>query len=384
MDREHEHEQQKKWYEISWRILRPFLSFFTACVLVVGILSTLGVKLYRDYLMPADPQDPTPITVTIKRGSSISAIARQLTEEGIIRNKGVFQYLADFMGKGGKMQAGTYELNKSMTLTQIMDVLEAGDGGTDVMTFRLIEGLTIEQMGAALVEQKVFADDARFLELCRTGDAFVEEYPFLADIIAKETPGRTYKLEGYLFPDTYEIYVGSSEEVVIGKMLSRMKQIYGVSYLDKTDEYEMTMDEVLTLASMIQKEGKTATFEKVSAVFHNRLDTDMTLGSCVTVQYALNIHNLVLTQSQLDADSPYNTYIHKGLPVGPVCNPGNEAIMAALYPDETYIEEQYLYFASADPESGELVFAKTLDEHQANVDQYRPLWVAYDEKHKND
>lgn len=371
-----------RWFDVLWRVLRPVAIFLAACLLVVGALSTAVVYCYENFVMPVDENDQTLVPITIERGSSISSIARQLKEADLIRNKGVFQYLADFMGKSGKLKAGDYELSRSMTLTEIMDVLEEGDGGQEVMTFRIIEGLSVEEIGASLVEQGVFQDDSRFLELCRDGESFREEYPFLEEVLDTQDDGRYYKLEGYLFPDTYEIYVGSSEETVIGKMLTRMNVIYGIQYMDRAEELDMTMDEVITLASMIQEEGKRDTFYKVSAVFHNRLAENMTLGSDVTIHYALGIRNLVLTQSQLDTDSPYNTYIHTGLPVGAICNPGAEAIDAALYPDEEYLEENYLYFTLTDPETGELYFSKTLEEHNAAVEEYRPLWEAYDEKLK--
>lgn len=373
---------RKRWYEILWAVLRPVAIFLTAGVLVVGVLATTLVYAYENYVMPVDETDTTPIAFTIERGSSISKIARQLKEADIIRNKGVFQYLADFMGKGGKMRAGSYELSKNMTLVQIMEVLEAGDGGTDVMRFTLVEGLTIEGMGKSLVEQKVFADDARFLELCRSGEAFREDYAFVNALLEKGVEGRYYALEGLLFPDTYEIYVGSSEETVIGLMLTQMNKMYGIAYMDRAEELNMDMDEVLTLASIIQKEGKRSSFMKVSSVFHNRLKENMPFGSDVTLHYALKINNLVLTQSQLDTQSPYNTYVHKGLPIGPICNPGDEAIEAALYPDEEYLEGGYLYFTLTDPETAELFFSKTLQEHEEAVQKYRPLWEAYDEKRK--
>lgn len=141
----------------------------------------------------------------------------------------------------------------------------------------------------------------------------------------------------------------------------------------------MTMDDVLTLASMIEREAKTADFAKVSAVFHNRLAQDMTLGSDVTIKYYLNSEKMALTDSDLSVESAYNTYRNKGLPVGPICNPSTDAIVAALYPDEQYRQQGYLYFCSKDPNSGELYFSKTLEEHEAAVAQYRPLWIEYDE-----
>ena len=158
-----------------------------------------------------------------------------------------------------------------------------------------------------------------------------------------------------------------------------MNVIYGVAYRTRAEELGMDMDEVITLASMIEREGKADSFDKVSAVFHNRLDAGMALGSDVTVQYALGVRRLVLTQEELAVDSAYNTYQHTGLPVGAICNPGNAAIEAALYPDSDYVEEGYLYFVLTDPETGELAFTKTLEEHDAIVEEYRPLWEAYDQ-----
>ena len=140
----------------------------------------------------------------------------------------------------------------------------------------------------------------------------------------------------------------------------------------------MTIDEVITLASIIEKEAKTADFAKVSAVFHNRIDRDQRLESCATIQYFKNERKLVWTTEELREDSPYNTYLYSGLPVGPICNPSKNAIEAALYPDEQMMEEGYLFFCLGDPDTGELLFAKTLEEHERNKAEYEPLWEAHD------
>lgn len=367
-------------WKIVWQIFRPLTIFLCACVLVIGVLASAWTYVFENYIMPPDPEDTTTVEFVVERGSSVSSIARQLKEADLVRNKGVFQYLSEFIGKGHQLKAGTYELSRSMTITEIIDILSAGDGGSEVMKFTIVEGLTVEGIAQSLVEQKVFASVDRFLELCRTGEGIAEKYDFIQAVVDVQDEGRTYVLEGYLYPDTYEIYVGSSEEAVIGKMLDRMNVIYGVTYRNRAEELGMDMDEVITLASIIEKEGLRSSFSKVSAVFHNRLDQGMALGSDVTVQYALGIKRLVLTQSELDAESAYNTYIHKGLPVGAICNPGDSAIEAALYPDGDYLEEGYLYFALTDPETGELAFTKTLEEHNEVVEQYRPLWEAYDQK----
>ena len=369
-------------WNIVWRLFRPLVVFACACVLVIGVLATAWTYVFNNYILPPDPTDTRKVEFVVERGSSVSAIARKLKEEGFVRNKGVFQYASEFIGKGHKLKAGTYELSRSMTITEIIDILSAGDGGTQVMRFTVVEGLTVEEIAASLVEQKVFSDDDRFLELCRTGEGIADSYDFVRDVVDAQDEGRTYVLEGYLYPDTYEIYVGSSEEVVIGKMLDRMNVIYGAAYRNRAEELGMDMDEVLTLASIIEKEGLRASYAKVSAVFHNRLKEGMALGSDVTVQYAVGVKRLVLTQSELNTKSAYNTYINKGLPVGAICNPGEHAIEAALYPDGEYQEEKYLYFALTDPETGELAFSKTLEKHNEVVETYRPLWEAYDKKNQ--
>ena len=166
-------------------------------------------------------------------------------------------------------------------------------------------------------------------------------------------------------------------------MLSKFNSVLSEKHIARAEELGMSVDEVITLASMIEKEAKTEDFAKVSAVFYNRLEDNTTLGSCVTLHYALGIRRLILTREDIETESPFNTYKYKGLPLGPVCSPSQKAIEAALYPDQTYIDEKFYYFASKDPESGELVFNKTLDAHEAAVEEYRPLWKAYDEKHGN-
>ena len=223
------------------------------------------------------------------------------------------------------------------------------------------------------------ADKNAFLELCKTGDAFTDYY-YIADVKATTNASkRRYILEGYLAPNTYEVYMTATDEEILRKLLSQTEAVFPADYQTRATELGMTMDEVITLASLIEKEAKAADFTKVSAVFHNRLKQNIKLGSDVTIHYITGVRKMNLTNSDLQIDSPYNTYKYAGLPVGPICNPSAEAITAALYPDETYVAENYLYFCSKDPESGELYFSKTQAEHDQAVAIYAPLWQAYDE-----
>ncbi|MBQ8556417.1 MAG: endolytic transglycosylase MltG, partial [Clostridia bacterium] len=187
-----------------------------------------------------------------------------------------------------------------------------------------------------------------------------------------------YVLEGYLSPNTYEVYVTATAEDIIRRLLSQTENTFPVTSQDRAEELGYTMDEIITLASLIEKEAKEEDFAKVSAVFHNRLKQGVKLQSDVTIHYVTGVRKMSLTNSDLAISSPYNTYQVTGLPTGPVCNPSEAAIEAALYPDSTYLAENYLYFCAKDPESGELHFSRTLQEHEQAVAIYAPLWREYD------
>ena len=368
------------WYDWIWRVLRPLLVFAASFVIVCGLIYTGYQKLDEMFLAPVDAQDASVVAFEVASGSSLSTVSRNLEEAGLIHNHTVFKYMADFMGMGQKIQSGDYELSRAMSATEILDQLVSGDGKPLTTTITIIPGWTIEDVAAYLVEKKVLSSADEFLALCKTGESYAGYY-FIEDVLSQEDAGeRKYALEGYLSPNTYEIYTSSSADTIIKRLLSQTEAAYLLSYDERAQELGMTMDEVFTLASMIEKEAKKADFAKVSAVFHNRLKAGMTLDSDVTVKYASGSQKMYLNSDDLSVDSAYNTYRRKGLPVGPVCNPSMDAVVAALYPDEQYVAQKYLYFCSTDPDSGELHFSRTLEEHQAAAAMYQPLWEEYDRK----
>lgn len=357
-----------------WRMLRPLLILLISAA-IVWLLGSFAYRYVVDnYIAPVESDTSTVKTVEIKTGSSLSKIATLLYEEGIIRNKLVFQLYVDFSDMASKLQAGTYELSPGMEIEQIMDTLVAGDGSEDIVKVTLTEGMTADDMATTLMEKGVFngAERSEFLQLCNDTAAF-DDYAFIAalpDTSAQD--GRRYLLEGYLFPDTYEFYADATPEEVIDKLLARFDEKFTMDYEQRAEELGMTMDEVITLASMIEREALPGDFKKVSAVFHNRLEVDMSLGSDATLSYITGKNQLSYSGADLDIESPYNTYQITGLPIGPISNPGQQAIDAALYPDEEFMAEgeEYYYFCNKDAESGELAFAKTLDEHNANLEEY--------------
>ena len=366
------------WYDWLWRILRPALVFLASFVIVCGLVYTGYRKIDAMLFAPIDAKDTTVVEFEVASGSSLSTVARNLEEAGLIHNHSVFKYMADFMGMGQKIQSGDYELTRAMSATDILDELISGDGEPLTARITIIPGWTVEDIADYLVESKILKNTDEFLSLCAAGETY-SGYYFIEDMLGTDdSDQRIYALEGYLSPNTYEIYTSSSADTIIKRLLSQTEAAYSLSYDERAQELGMTMDEVFTLASMIEKEAKTADFAKVSAVFHNRLKQGMTLGSDVTVKYASGSEKMVLSSSDLDVESPYNTYKRKGLPIGPICNPSMDAVVAALYPDEQYLAQKYLYFCSKDPDSGELYFSKTQAEHDAAVAMYRPLWEDYD------
>ena len=366
------------WYDWIWRVLRPVLVFVCSFVIICGLVYTGWQKVDEMFFAPTDSQNEEVVSFNVKSGSSLSTVSKNLEAAGLIHNHTVFKYMADFMGMGQKIQSGNYELTRAMSATEILDQLISGDGKPLTTKITIIPGWTVEDVADYLVEIKVLSSADEFLSLCKSGNAY-SGYYFIEEMLKTGTVDqRRYALEGYLSPNTYEIYTSSSADTIIKRLLTQTEAAYLSGYDERAQELGMTMDEVFTLASMIEKEAKTADFAKVSAVFHNRLKAGMTLGSDVTVKYASGSQKMYLNDNDLAVDSPYNTYTHKGLPVGPVCNPSMDAIVAALYPDEQYVAQKYLYFCSTDPASGELHFSKTLEEHNAAVAMYRPLWEEYD------
>lgn len=370
------------WYSWLWDLVRPVLIFACALLLVAGIVTSAWHAFSARYIDPVDPDDSAAVPFVIESGDSLTRVANRLESQNLVRNKSVFKYFADFMGFSQKIQAGEYTLNRAMTISQIAERLTEGDGKPIVRTITVIPGWTIEEIGQYLVKEGVFDDPADFLARCRSGADYAAYY-YISDILQGGAGDRKYVLEGYLAANTYEVYMTAGADDIIRKLLSQTEAMFKEGYHARAEELSMTMDDVLTLASLIEKEAKTGDFTRVSAVFHNRLKAGMALESDVTVKYVLGTRRMVLDSTDLAVDSPYNTYRVKGLPPSPICAPSPNAVEAALYPDEDFLADQYLFFCSKNPDTGELHFSRTYSEHEQAVQVYRPLWEAFDRRADN-
>ncbi len=361
---------------IVWAIFRPVV-IFAASLFIVGVLIyNAYYYVVGNYLEPVDINDSEKIEITIPSGSSTSTISDILYEAGIVKSAEAFMLYTDFSDSASNLKAGDYLLSKDMEFDEIIYTLQKSVNSSPTVDVTLPEGLNVPQFAERLVIYAALEDVDEYLEIAKTGEGV--SVPLALQEEGVNTEDRIYLLEGYLFPDTYEFFREGDAVGVVERQLDQFENKFTDEFYTRAAELEMSVDEIITLASMIEKESKVEQFSQVSAVFHNRLNLDMPMQSDATIAYALGIENKFDLSSEIEQESPYNTHLNTGLPVGPICNPSLAAITAALYPDQTYIDAGYIFFTLTDPETGELAFNINLEDHQAVVDEWKPVWDEHD------
>jgi UPF0755 protein len=290
--------------------------------------------------------------IVVPRGATFNQVAQILDAAGVLRSPTRFSLMARLLKVTGRVQAGEYEVSTSMLPQVILGKLVTGD----VIRYRLVvpEGYTVRQIAARLFELGISQDEEAFLTTA-----------FAADTAARlGIKGKG--VEGYLFPDTYLFSKGLPPIEIIQTMVARFQQVYGPASVRRAAELGMTDKQIVTLASIIEKEtGAPAERPLISAVFHNRLKRGMPLCSDPTVIYGIKDFDGNLRKRDLQRMTPYNTYVIHGLPPGPIASPGEAAISAALYPAQV----DYLYFVSRN--DGTHQFSSTLREHNEAVWRYQ-------------
>ncbi|HIV74060.1 MAG TPA: endolytic transglycosylase MltG [Candidatus Pseudogracilibacillus intestinigallinarum] len=358
-----------------------FILLTALTVLFIAVIA-FGFFYIKSTIEPVDKNSTEDIEIEIPLGSSTSNIATILKENDLIKNERVFQFYVKFKNYSD-FQAGEYILNQSMTMDDIANNLQTGTVQEEPL-FRVTipEGRNIEQI-AEITSKKLKFTEEDFIRTV-TDKSFIErmmeEYPSLiTDEVLNDD--LYMALEGYLFAGTYDIYDEAvTAEELITQMIDRTNDLV-INELDAMDEKDFTIHEVLTLASVIERESK---FEKdrpkVAQVYINRLDENMKLQSDITAFYGLkNIeHKAVVTYDDIEVDTPYNTYVIDGLPVGPIASPSKEAIDAVLHPEGDDFTKLF-YFSRP---NGETFYADTLEEHNKIKEKYRQEW--YDLENKKD
>ncbi|QAY68288.1 endolytic transglycosylase MltG [Paenibacillus protaetiae] len=334
-------------------------------ILAVLIIGAGSILLYVwNGLRPAS--DGPAKTVKIDSGMSAFRVSDTLEQQGIIKNAFLFKYYLKVKHEGSHFQAGSYELHPGMTNSEIIAKLNAGDTiPEETVRFTIPEGYTVLQIADKLAAEGI-VDKDKFLKLADEkrdwGDAeAVRSIP--------DDSNLHHRLEGYLFPETYEMKKGSTEEEIISRMLletDRKLNELGEDWQSELEARKLTLHQLMTIASLIEREVVVDQERPiVASVIYNRLAKPMPLQIDATVQYLLDKPKERLMENDLKVDSPYNTYQVKSLPPGPIASPSIASIEAALHPAQT----DYYYYVTIKDGSQTHLFAKTYQEHLKNIDK---------------
>ena len=317
------------------RFILPWIILGFAMLVIAGGLA-VGTS---------DITTSAPKTITIAPNSTLYSIAEQLRFERLIPSQTGFIFLGKVLRLSNKLQAGTYSIAPDMTMIHILIQIARGQVTSDTFAIVIPEGFSVYKIRKLLEERGYVTDSWEFSR------ALVKQFPFL-----KEVPDAS--LDGYLFPDTYQVARSEPASALLRRMLTHFQSIV-IPLVRETPKAHWSLHQILTLASIVEKEAATPSERPIIAsVYLNRLRIGMMLQADPTVKYVLERPRPKVSLNDLNVNSPYNTYRHVGLPPGPICNPGVPSIQAVLNPATT----DYLYFVARG--DGSHVFSKTLEEHE--------------------
>lgn len=342
---------------------------FSPISILVLFLALIIAVFYWQINIPVEKYSQKETIFNIKKGDGLFDISSNLKKEGLINSKFLFNYTATVRNIQNNLQAGEYALSPTMSISKILKIINQGETVKQEIT--IIEGWGLGDIGQYLESKGLFQAEEFFeiagfqnLNYPKAKDSpepkdFSEEFGFL-----KEKP-KNVGLEGYLFPDTYEIDEEEGIENIIRKTLRNFDKKFNLELRKKVEEQGRSLYQVLTMASLLEKEVKTYEDKKnVASILWKRLRNGWPLQVDASVIYLTGKKSLSLTKEDLEKDSLYNTYKYLGLPLGPICNPGLDSIKATIY----YEENPYWFYLTT-PE-GETIFSKTLEEHNTNKWKY--------------
>lgn len=350
----------------------PFLRVFISIIIVL-IIGVIGFDVYY-WFQCQKPMSATSekVTFVVEQGATLKSVSEDLEKDGLIRNSKVGYYFAK-LNSYGDLKAGSFTLDTSMDMDTLYKTLNSIESASNGVSVTIIEGDWAKDIANKISTVTEVSYD-ELIALWSNADwirSKMPEYPFLTEEMLSDNV-RCY-LEGYLFPNTYDLKKNCTAEEVTCTLLDQTLSEYN-SLKDKFDASSYSIHQIFTLASIIQYEGtgNMEDLKNISSVFYNRLEAGMALQSSVTVCYALDFDkdndNWQACEVNTDIDSPYNTYMNPGLPPGPIDNAGTAALEAALSPNDT----SYVYFIGNVCGVGDqdVYFASTYEEHQQNIDTY--------------
>ncbi len=362
--------RNKKVYRIAWLLLVIILS---------AVMSEFFVTGFND-LFAVHRTETETVTVIVSKGDDADDIAKKLEGKGVVDSAMFFSMFLSFTGKDDEIEPGVYEVETNKDYLGIVNYLRNMDNRNLTLQLQFTEGMSVLEVADKLYEAGVTSDKEKFLQLCNS-DEFDEDYEFIAAI--EDNDQRIYKLEGYLFPDTYDFYVDEDPALTISRFLDAFEaKVYNEKYeipgysekitlKDYLAREERSLDEIINIASIVQ--GEAANVEdmyNVSSVIKNRLERGASmdihsLGMDSTQFYPYGSYEEIPEDIRETFESDYETYNSEGLPPGAICSPGFDAVDAAVNPNST----SYFYFCHGTGDDGENTsyYASSLYEHQANL-----------------
>jgi UPF0755 protein len=339
------------------RVWKVILGLLLALIILLG-----GAAVYVwNGLQPAPAGKP--VKFAIPAGIGTLGVAETLEKNGIIRNKDLFAVYLKYKKQGSRFQAGDYEMTPGLGLDEIIAKLNSGETvKEETLRFTVPEGYTLKQIADKLAEQKAVNAD-EFLKLA-------DQPAGMADVLAGALPADPkikHALEGYLFPETYEMKKGSTGLDILKRMAAEEKKKLDAipDFQNRLKARGLTVHQLLTVASLVEKEAAVEQERPlIAGVIYNRLQAGKRLEIDATVQYALPVYKERLMEADLKTESPYNTYLHDGLPPGPIASPGLSSIEAALSPQPS----KYMFYVTKKDGSRTHLFAETYQQHLKNIE----------------
>lgn len=338
-------------------------------IIFLVVLIILVVTVWTIFVPPSE--DPTEKNFVIEKGEGVHEISQHLKEQNFIKNEFIFETYVWLKKVQSDFKAGEHKLRQNMRVWEIVPVLTSL-GETNERDIKILEGWNNVEIANYLEREGVVGKDI-FLGVITNYESGLDGYDFLADRPAGTAP----KIEGYLFPDTYRIYKEFPNEFlegkdsdyvmaehIIKKMLENFDKKLSAEMRSEIARAKKTIFEIITMASIIEKEARGEDMAMAADIFWRRIDEGIALQSDATVNYATGKYETQPSLDDLKINSPYNTYKYRGLPAGPIGNPGLEAIRAAIYPKAN----EYWYFLHA--KDGQTIYSRNFDEHKANKAKY--------------
>ncbi len=343
-------------------LLKALLYIFA--VLGISFIISVTVISVANDVFAFVKNDDTAI-ITVDENTTLSSLSAELKQQGIIKYPRIFEFYSKLRKKSEEYNVGTYTVSANTGYDKLIATFNSTDTTREQVSVTISEGKTVDEIIELLLSYGIGTKQG-FVEAINNYDF---DYWFVDELKENLPEGRKYRLEGYLYPDTYYFFTDSDEVTVINKLLTNFNKKFSAEYRNRCEELGYSVDQMITLASIIQKEAVfPKEFATISSVFHNRLahpeESNGRFDSDATIQYILKERKETLNAEDIAIDNPYNTRKYPGFPPGAISNPGLDAISAALYPEST----NYYYFLALS--DGTTLFARTYSEHSANVAKY--------------